>query len=341
MLNKKHVQSLLKHFKKKRILVVGDVLLDRYVVGEVTRISPEAPVPVVLVNRQYGRPGGAANVAANVRALGGDAVVAGLIGNDADGTELMSLMKSYGIETDGILRNKLFHTTVKMRIIAERQQVVRVDYEKRPSLSEDMQESFIKKVCSLMKDVNGVIIEDYGKGVISQPIVVEIERHASRMGLPVGLDPNPANDLVFTYLTLATPNYKEARASAGLPDKPLVKTLILQDVNLEETARILLRKWNAKTIVITLGALGMYILQDGCKPYIIPAKAREVFDVSGAGDTVIATAMLAISAGANVFDALSIANYAAGVVVGKLGTAVCTPEELLDSVDVDGRKDKQ
>lgn len=316
--------------------MVGDVLLDRYVMGGVTRISPEAPVPVVLVNKQYSRPGGAANVAANVRALGGSAIVAGFIGNDADGAELMNLMKSYGIGTDGVLKNKLFHTTVKMRVIAERQQVVRVDYEKRPLLSENIQELFIKKICGLMKDVNGVIIEDYGKGVITQAIVTEIERYASRLGLPVGLDPNPANELIFTHLTLATPNYKEARASAGLPDKPLVKTPILQDANLEETATILLRKWNVKTIVITLGALGMYILQDGCKPCVIPAKAREVFDVSGAGDTVIATAMLAISAGANVFDALSIANYAAGVVVGKLGTAVCTPEELLDSVELDG-----
>jgi D-beta-D-heptose 7-phosphate kinase/D-beta-D-heptose 1-phosphate adenosyltransferase len=334
MLNRKRLKRWLQRFKQQRILVVGDVMLDRYVMGSVTRISPEAPVPVVQVDRQYGRPGGAANVAANIRALGGQAVVAGFVGDDADGAELMELMKSNGIETDGILRNKLFRTTVKMRVIAERQQVVRVDYEEKPSVSDEMQASFMKKICRLMRDVSGVIIEDYGKGVITQMLTTEIERHAETAGLPVGLDPNPANDLIFTHLTLATPNYKEARSAAGLPDKPLGKVPI-QDVNLEETARILLRKWNVETLVITLGAHGMYILQKGEKPLVIPARAREVFDVSGAGDTVIATSMLAISAGINVIDALAIANCAAGVVVGKLGTAVCTPSELLDAIEIE------
>jgi len=324
----RRAKKLLASFPRKTILVVGDLMLDRYVTGGVTRISPEAPVPVVHVGAERAVPGGAANVAMNLRSLGGRAMVAGVVGCDSDGRELRVLLEKSGIDTSGLLADRRVMTTVKTRIVAERQQVVRVDREGPREQVEGVLPRLCRRLARIIPQVDGVIIEDYGKGVICQTVVDTVAKAARKGGIPVGLDPKDDHALRFSNIALATPNYAEACLAAGLKPRPL-------DGNLETHAtlalagKILPAKWNCRLLIITLGPHGMYLVSEGRRPLVIPAKAREVFDVCGAGDTVIATAMLGLVAGATHEEAAALANYAAGVVVGKLGTATCAPGELL------------
>ena len=317
-------------FADRRILVVGDMMLDRYVMGTVTRISPEAPVPVVRVNRERAVPGGAANVAHNVQALGGKALLAGYCGIDPDGGELMRLLTGGGIDVDGVVQDAGVTTTVKTRIIAERQQVVRVDREDTPLRHEVLEEQLCARLRRLVGTVHGVIVEDYGKGVLTQRVVDSVLAGARAAGIPAGLDPNNTA-LAFSWMSLATPNYAEACAAAGIVPTPLGIDPGANPI-LVQVGEILSRKWNCDLLAITLGPHGMYLVKRGAKPMIIPARAREVYDVSGAGDTVIATMMLAIAAGADYLEAAALANNAAGVVVSKIGTATCSPAELLAAV---------
>jgi D-beta-D-heptose 7-phosphate kinase/D-beta-D-heptose 1-phosphate adenosyltransferase len=306
-------------------------MLDRYVWGTVSRISPEAPVPVVHVTRDDMLPGGAANVARNICSLGGHAVVAGLAGADMAADDLERLLGAEGIGTGGIHRDATYQTPVKTRIVAERQQVVRVDREGTPDLPGGVIRAFCERLDALLDGVDGVVIEDYGKGTITQEVVDRVLRKAKQNGLIVGLDPKDNHELDVHGVTLATPNDSEAFSAAGFP--PRVSSVpARQDPRLAETGKILLNKWGPALLMITLGAQGMYILGKGDEPMVIPTRAQEVFDVSGAGDTVIGTATLALTAGAAHREAASLANEAAGVVVGKLGTATCTPDELLRAV---------
>jgi D-beta-D-heptose 7-phosphate kinase/D-beta-D-heptose 1-phosphate adenosyltransferase len=314
------------------VLVVGDVMLDEYVMGTVNRISPEAPVPVVRVRGRECRPGGAANVAFNIQALGGQAVVAGVVGKDAAGADLVRLLKARGIRTDGILATDRIATTVKTRILAERQQVVRIDNESDMDSVAGVADRLAARAKALVSQVAGVIIEDYGKGVICQPVLDAVLPEAIRRGKSAGFDPKDNHDLMIQGITMATPNYKEACWAAGAKERPLADGDLSGDSWLRELGDTLLAKWQAQFMVITLGAHGMYVLErDGTASHI-PTRAREVFDVSGAGDTVIAAAVLGLASGASHYEALSLANFAAGVVVGKLGTATCSPAELLEAV---------
>jgi len=278
--------------------------------------------------REQARPGGASNVAANIRSLGGQVVMAGLVGNDAAGRELTAVLAAQGIEADGVLRATNMRTTVKMRILAERQQVVRVDYENPEVMDRTLQEKLARRVAELVPHVDGVIIEDYGKGVVSQPVIDALLRQARGSHVRVGLDPKDNRDLRFSALALATPNFMEACVAAGLPqvaigDEPL------KNPTLVEAGAILMERWQCAVLIITLGAHGMYLVSRTEQPLHIPTVAREVFDVSGAGDTVIATAMLAMVAGGDDRLAAGLANVAAGVVVAKVGTATCSAAELL------------
>ena len=313
----------------RRVLVVGDLMLDRYVYGSVTRISPEAPVPVVKVVRETSMPGGASNVAGNIRALGGQAAVAGMIGKDAAGVELRWLLTHAGVDVECAMMFAGAGTIVKERIIAERQQVVRVDFERSATWSPRQSEKFLALLALELDRADGVIIEDYGKGAVTQAVVDLVLAKAAKRGLPVGLDPKDGHELAFQGITVATPNRKEAFAIAGVVD-PGAKVDPLADKALRKTGEILMAKWAAENLAITLGAQGMYLLSRGQAPRHVPTRAREVFDVSGAGDTVIAACVTALAAGAKFIEAAELANVAAGVVVGKLGTASCTPEELLN-----------
>lgn len=321
-------RAITARFPKQKLLIVGDLMLDHYIHGQVSRISPEAPVPVVRVNKENSVPGGACNVAVNVRALGGGAAVAGVMGRDEHGRTLLRLLQKSGVGTDAILRLGTVPTTVKTRIIAERQQVVRVDWEKHAQLGTRQVSDFARRLDLAMQGMTAAIIEDYGKGVVQQPVVDALMAVAREKKIPVGLDPKDNYDLRIDGLALAKPNRKEAFAHAGVKDGNAHDDP-LQDKALLKVAEILLEKWKPQMLMITLGGHGMLLASVDKQPVHVPTRAREVFDLSGAGDTVIATCMLALASGADFETAAELANYAAGVVVAKLGTATCTTEELL------------
>lgn len=327
-INRKRAGELLAVCQQRRILVVGDLMLDRYIIGSVNRISPEAPVPVVHVHTEKTVPGGASNVALNIGSLKGKSGVAGVIGHDADAKELSTLLTERSVDTRAVISDPAIRTTVKTRVIAERQQVVRVDWEDSFQFSDETKKTFLHNLAVEINQADGVIIEDYGKGVIIQEVVDVVLKTAMARGIPVGLDPKENHILNVAGITLATPNRKEAFSGAGIAEtRPAPHPL--EDKALLKVGNVLLEKWKPELLVITLGSHGMLLLERGKHPVHVPTRAREVFDVSGAGDTVIATCVLARAAGASFIEAAEIANYAAGVVVGKLGTATCSPEELL------------
>lgn len=315
-------------FVRKRVLVVGDLMLDRYIVGSVQRISPEAPVPVVHVDTERAVPGGAANVAWNLAALGGRVAMAGMIGNDQHGHELKRLLSTRRIATGSVLESRRHRTTVKTRIIAERQQLVRVDWEDRFDFSRSVETRFCQSLEREVALADGVVIADYGKGMVTQFVVDCALRAARASGIPISLDPKNFG-LKLDGITFVTPNRKEAFGAAGLPESAPARDP-LRDKPLLAAANILMGKWRPRQLLITLGSQGMLLCYPDREPRHVPTRAREVFDVSGAGDTVIATCTLAMAAGASFDRAAELANYAAGIVVGKLGTATCTPAELLE-----------
>ncbi len=328
MITRERAQEIIGSFEGKRILVVGDLMLDRYVSGTVSRISPEAPVPVVKVTGDSALPGGAANVALNIQSMGGQAVVVGIVGKDEAGSDLVKILSNAGILTDGVVEDDGVTTTVKTRVMADRQQVVRVDRENGSNDLSGVMDDVCGRIQKLAPDVAGVIIEDYGKGMITQQLVDAALAAASGNDVPVGFDPKQNHELNVSGITLATPNYSEACSAAGMPE-----TSLSDDSNgdgtVAEVGAKLMAKWEAGFLLVTLGSHGMAVFDKGSEPLRIPTRAQEVFDVSGAGDTVIAVSLLALACGATSVEAASLANFAAGVVVGKLGTAVVTGDELL------------
>jgi D-glycero-beta-D-manno-heptose-7-phosphate kinase len=325
----KRLQHILDEAAAKRLLVVGDLMLDEFVWGSVGRISPEAPVPVVEVQRESSYPGGAANVARNLREFTPGVTMLGMIGEDDSGKKLTSLLESEGISTAGLFTDARFPTIVKTRIIAQRQQVVRVDRE-RGGASGASRQDILEKAAALVRESDAVLIEDYGKGFLDQPFVDALLETASKAGILVTCDPNPKNPLDWPGISTIKPNRAEAFAAAGVPLTPPVHPA-LEDQSLLRVGEILLDRWNAGALLITLSEQGMMLFRKGQPPYHTPTKAREIFDVSGAGDTSISLYTLGIAAGATPEEAAELANHAAGVVVGKLGTATCTRAELENS----------
>ena len=317
-------------WRDKRIGVVGDLMLDRYVWGGASRISQEAPIPVVEVKSTTARPGGAANVLNNIVTLGGEAVAFGVVGHDEAGDTLRGLLGELAVDTAGVLRDPARVTTEKTRIIANHQQIVRVDTERKEPLSAETEAALLDAVRRALAagGLDALILEDYAKGVLSPTLAQAIAARATDAGVPVALDPHPANALGVTGLTLMTPNRAEAFALAGVyhsePVTPLEK-----DAALLEVARKLQARWAVESLLVTLGADGMALFRPDTAPLHVPTQAKEVFDVSGAGDTVIASCVLALAAGAAPEDAASLSNHAAGVVVGKVGTAPVSSEELV------------
>lgn len=321
-------KKIIARFRRQKILVVGDLMLDRYIYGKVNRLSPEAPVPITLVHDEKNMPGGAANVARNVKALGASATIFGAVGADQAGRELINSMRKDGLKPGGIFTVKNSRTTVKMRIIAERQQVVRVDWDDPAKPQGALLGQLCRKAAAATAGASGVILADYSKGIICQQIVSAIIGAAGKHGVPVGLDPKENRDLVLDGISLVTPNRKEAFSLAGVPETEADKNP-LADRALLRVSGILTEKWKPRLLVITLGPQGMLVIPRGQPPSHVTTVAREVFDVSGAGDTAIATMLLALAAGADCREAAELANCASGVVVGKIGTATCTGRELL------------
>ena len=323
-------RQILAAAQKTRVLVVGDVMLDQFIWGGVSRISPEAPVPVVDFQRESFMPGGAANVARNLVSLQTPAELFGAIGNDDAARKLLKLLGEQNIGCAGLVKNSARHTSIKTRIVAHQQQVVRIDRETRSALDAKTTAMLLAEFKKKISQADAVIIGDYGKGVVTQPLLNEIKSLCHARGVWLSLDPKPVHHLNLSNLSLITPNRKEAFELADLPDDTK-NANPFADKNLMLVAERLLKELNPALLLITLGELGMLLCQRGQKPFHIPTVAQEVFDVSGAGDTVIASFTLAVAAGAAPIEAAILSNHAAGIVVGKVGTAVTTPDELIKS----------
>lgn len=324
------VRQILTGASQTRVLVVGDAMLDHFIRGSVARISPEAPVPVVDFEDESFMPGGAANVARNLTALHVPTELLGAVGRDPAATQLKELLSQYHIGCRGLLVDTTRSTSVKTRIVAHKQQVVRIDRETRDGLNTSLTRRLASTVQSLLPGAAAVIVGDYGKGVVTQPLLDEVKRICRAHGVWLSLDPKPVHHLNLSGLSLITPNRKEAFELAGLADETRHNNP-LADANLLRVADRLLNELRPAVLLITLGELGMLLCRHGHKPFHIPTVAQEVFDVSGAGDTVIASFTLAIAAGASPLEAAILSNHAAGIVVGKIGTATVAPEELLAS----------
>lgn len=320
--------ELIGRFAGRRILAIGDLMLDEFIWGRVSRISPEAPVPVVNVTRDSHYPGGAANVARNLREFTSETFVMGLVGADAPGEHLVELLQAEGIGTVGVLRDNAASTTVKTRVIARNQQVVRVDRERTTVLAEEQFLSACRYLERTIPEMDGLVVADYGKGFLTQPLADEICRLARKHGKVLTVDPHPHTSLVWRSATAIKPNRLEAFSAAGLvPAEPVEPAC--RDEALLEAARRLNRLWEPGSLLVTLGEQGMLLLDGNAEPVHLPARAHEVFDVSGAGDTAIAVFTLGLVAGAAPAVAAELANRASGIVVGKVGTATVAPAELM------------
>ena len=309
-------------------------MLDEFVWGRVSRISPEAPVPVVEVQSESSYPGGAANVARNLRPFCAGVLLCGAVGEDPFAAKLRGLLSDEGIETRALVATPEIPTIVKTRIIARQQQVVRVDREKNRGPIAGVTARAVELITGLMPAVDGVILEDYGKGFLCQFLKDRVCGLAREHGKFLTADPNPGNPLDWSGVDLLKPNRSEAFAMAGRQD-PGAAEDPLGDAALLDVGALLLQKWGLNGLLVTLGEHGMILFEKGAPPYHTPTKAREVFDVSGAGDTAIALYTLAICAGATTHEAAEISNHASGVVVAKLGTATLAADELVASFEQD------
>lgn len=316
---RRRLLDLLGAFKKAKILVIGDFILDQFIWGKVDRISPEAPVPVVNVQSESFMLGGSLNVANNIHSLGGSVYPCGVVGRDLAGRMLLKTIRKQGIETGGIVYAPDRPTALKTRIIAHSQQLVRFDREKTTDISAELSQKILKFVQQQMAGVQVVILEDYGKGVIQPELIRQVVRLAKKHKKPVLVDPKEKNFSYYLGVTTVTPNRKEAYAACGAGSS---------EWPLEKVGRTLLKKWKCESVLITLGEEGMVLFEKNAPATKIPTAAREVYDVSGAGDTVIGTFALALASGAKMREAAMLSNFAAGVVVAKLGTAVLNRQEL-------------
>ena len=333
-MNLDRLKQILERAASRRITVIGDLMLDEFVWGKVGRISPEAPVPVVEVTGESFYPGGAANVARNLREFVDQVAVIGMLGNDRSGQQLRRLLAEQEIDTSHTIEDENFCTIVKTRIIALHQQVVRVDREKIVTPSKAQIAKAVAAVRDSIKETDAIIFEDYGKGFVTSELVTQIAREAATAGKIVAADPNPRHSVDWRGVTIVKPNRSEAFLAAGIPGRA-TEEAPEKDADLERAGVTLLKKWETQYVLITLGEHGMMLFQQKDAPHYIRTKARQVFDVSGAGDTAIALFTLGLVCGATPIEAAEIANYASAVVVSKLGTATVTREELIGSFRAD------
>ncbi len=326
------VRSLVDRLRGKRVMIVGDVMLDHYTFGSVSRISPEAPVPVLQVENERYLLGGAGNVAQNIVALGGQATIVGVRGNDQDGDTLTALMESAGIQTDLACDDRR-RTTCKTRIIAQNQQIVRVDREHSEPLDEHVVGELLEKISRAVQSHDIVIISDYGKGMVNTAIMdaLRSSRGASGARPLLLVDPKPQNYDLYHGVDLLTPNAKEASEGANVGISVGAGAPALRE-SVVRAGLALFQRLHCAHLLITLGAQGMALFDNPGRARRIPTFARTVFDVTGAGDTVIAAMALGLAAGADLLHASVLANHAAGVVVGQVGAATASPEELLQAM---------
>jgi len=333
----KRLQSIVSKFSKVRILVIGDLILDEYVYGDVERISPEAPVPVVKASSQKFLPGGAANVATNISSLGGSVSAIGIVGKDDNGHILLSELKNKQVNTEGVFEVFNRYTSVKKRVIGGQQQIVRIDWENTAPIKEAQQDKIEDFIKQNIKKFDAVIIEDYGKGLIT-PRLVTCAISQSRINKKVvTVDPKEDHFDYYGSATIMTPNRKETenairniKIKNAYSNLNIVSDKLTSDKDIDLAGRELLNYLKLEALLITLGEKGMRLFEKDKKPYHIDTVAQEVFDVSGAGDTVISVFTMALACGATMQEAAIISNYAAGIVVGRKGVAVTTQIELID-----------
>jgi len=324
-LDKKTATAALNAIQGQKVLVLGDLMLDEYLFGEVNRISPEAPVPIVRVTWERWVLGGAANVASNLRALGAEPLLVGTIGNDEAGGRVNSLLSSTGINPQGLVQLSTRPTIIKTRVIGQHQQMLRIDREEPGSFDQETIEKLQARISKMIKSVSAVIVSDYAKGTVGQQVLDTVREKARVSGIPWVVDPKPANRNLYIGASAITPNTKELIELSNRPAK--------SDDEMALASLALIAELNLTGLLVTRSEKGVaLIMPDGDKQstWIIPTYAREVFDVSGAGDTVIAAFTAALAAGVSWLEAAMLANKAAGVVVAKMGTATTTPQEILD-----------
>jgi len=319
-----HLVQAISRFPERRVLVVGDLMLDNFIWGEVNRISPEAPVPVVEVREESQLLGGSANVAHNVASLGGRALIAGAIGDDAAGRELVRLFHEIAVPTTGLIHEDGRPTTVKTSIIAHHQQVGRFDREWRAPLREETVRRILSFIVESLPDLHGIIVSDYAKGVVTREFLEALRDLVAGRPLPVVVDPKVQHAELYRSFTMITPNHHEASQMSGIP--------IRDEASLIQAGRTLLTQLACETVLITRGKEGMSLFHRDGPIVHIPTVAQRVYDVTGAGDTVIAAVTLGLVAGLPPEEAALLANLAAGVVVGEVGTAVVSAAQLLTVV---------
>ncbi len=319
LLTKAELEEAISAFPRAKVLVIGDLMLDEFIWGDVERISPEAPVPVVWVKRESFMPGGAANVARNITSLGGQAIVCGIVGKDPAGKRLKKMLEDSGVDTAGVVEVDDRPTTVKTRVVAHSQQVVRIDREDPSELDGRYEERLLKLAKRAIDEATAVIIEDYGKGVITRSLLSRIIPYAHKQGKIVSVDPKKDHFSFYRNVDVITPNRKELGEAVG----KTLKTM----ADVDRSARALMRRLSLRGLLVTLSELGMKLYLPRRSVHI-PTTALEVYDVSGAGDTVIASFTLARAIGLDPVRSAVISNISAGVVVGKVGVATCSVEEL-------------
>jgi rfaE bifunctional protein kinase chain/domain len=320
-----HMRKVLESIGRSKVLILGDIMLDEYLFGSVSRISPEAPVPVVEISSIRLLLGGAANVAANIQAIGDAAILLGTVGEDEAAVKLSQLLKEKGISRDYLVNDPSRQTTIKTRIIAHSQQVVRADRENLHELDPETEARVLSKFKAVAPEIKAVIISDYGKGVITLSLLEKVMQICLERNIFVAVDPKETHFLNYQRVSLITPNHHEAGFAYG--------RRIQSEKDLLEVGRGLLEKLQAKAILITRGPNGMSLFQNGLEPTHIPTFARQVYDVTGAGDTVIATFVAAVCAGADMVEAAIISNAAAGYTVGEVGTATISAAQLRTEVE--------
>ncbi len=324
-MNSENIQKILNNFEQQRLIVLGDLMLDEFIWGEVRRISPEAPVPVVEVKRETWHAGGAGNVVSNLLELGAKAIPIGVVGNDAGAEKLRLQFSKTGAETKYLISDAERPTTVKTRIVAHHQQMIRADRESKAAISQDIENKIIAAFSEALPNCDAVIISDYDKGVLTPRVLENVLKAAQ--GKIVCLDPKIKNFSLYNPVTVVTPNQSEAERATGIE--------ISDETSLLKAAHRIREMLSCPNVLITRGEQGMTLLNfstGDAQITHIPTMAREVYDVTGAGDTVIATLTLALAAGAEIADAAQIANYAAGIVVGKVGTATVSRENLSEKM---------
>jgi len=327
-ISEQRLTELLASMAGKKIAVIGDLMLDRYIWGNVSRISPEAPVPVIDMETEQARLGGAANVARNIKSLGGEPLLVGVIGADNSGKQLYDIIRENGFAPEGVVVDPSRPTTVKTRVIAHSQHVVRIDREKKGDISYTIQKKILDVLRLSLDGIDGIIIEDYNKGVVVKDLIRQIASLANEAGKPITVDPKYNNFFEYKHVSVFKPNRKEAEEALG--------TRLKTDEDIQRAGKTLLERLESKNVLLTLGEHGMSLFESNGAVSHMATRARNVADVSGAGDTVISTLTMALVGGGSIKEASALSNYAGGIVCGYVGIVPIDRDELRKGVLGDG-----